>query len=440
MLWVFIVGFLLICTAGGVFFAVQYGVQQTADAPPEGTKTTTIYGEELRSITQADVEFTLRAGASSDAQDSDDDVDVDLFEWDESKNADLKSKGILDTTGATPLVMNVTGMTVFHLNEENKFPINAYKFLQSYTAGNTETNIAKYLKQIQADMSVQQASSGTQDITLIPGKVYLATVTEAAAADSRDVVPYGFLFTVTDKSALGEDVVSNIISGTQNLRIEDTYYSGAANHSQISVRGKCEDDEDNSVNLDSTLDGLVDSSLTTATTIAVDCDVILTIDKDWYWEPMVNPLAPSNSERGYLKVWPYVENDDDAASVAYGRNQTGDVGYSASDSASAQFLYEGMDVCGEVITSDSSTDAAIKAAENIYEPGCFPGYKEWRDEDAKFTVPFLISEVKVDYDLAAAGTDETFSGSGGGTGEDFLEINLVSPMDSTFVMNQTVTG
>ena len=445
-----LVGFVLLAVViGGMFYFGGFSMQAKQQ------EAETLSSAFLQEFNRYDVEFDFNAKDGSDAQDSESDLDIDCFVWDASVQDDLDStgggdnKGYVDCSGAQPMVM--TGEeTVYTLSNKNFCTLNLYKFWQdsSFNAGDSETKLDDYLNLQAADIDPIDASGGTESIDGIPVKrTILCTVTEGATADNEDVVPFAFLFTV-EPAKLPEQMASDINDGTTNFRIEYKYYSEAGAHSKLKISGDWEDDEGNSGDLDSSLDGLIDSSLTTATTVSYDGNIYVEIKEDGYAEPLVNPLATNNLEKAYLVMTPYGEDDGDESWVEYGNaNLTGDVPYSSSNVATDQIIWQGSSACGVTLTDDSGTDAVKMGDEKIYEGSCFVSSSTTKDgitgifdDDGELVIPFSIDEVKVDYDASTDGTNEQVDANSGSSPEDLFDVDMVGLESSTDLIAQTISG
>ena len=386
---------------------------------------------------------------AGDAQDSADDLDYDVFEWDPEANSDLKSKGWLDCSMATPAKFNGKDVDI-EIEQDNFCDINPYVFWQDsdFNAGNAEDKLDDYLIKVEADVADAQASSAG-DVELTAGKTYLVVLTEGATTDNEDVIPLAFLIT-SDTTTTSDEMVKSLQDGTLKPKFIVRYYSDAADsaHNKIRLSGTWEDDEDNSGTLDSSLDGAIDSSLTTATTIKWDGTVELEITKDGYGIVLKNPLATSNLQKPYLVITPYGENVTNGSWVEYGTTGlTGDVPYNSGDTTAAQIIWQGMTACGATITDDSSTDAVKMGDEKLYDNVCFENAVERRngvygifDDGGKLEIDIHINEVKVDYDSSATADNEIVDGGSGSSPEDFCDIDLVGVHDTSDFLGQTLSG
>jgi len=394
-------------------------------------------------------EFTAQDSA---AQDDADDVDVVVMEWDETKNADLVSKGYLDCSGATPVLFDGDNREV-DIAEENLCAINIYKGLNdaSWTGGTIENVLDDYLKVKQADMAVEDADDGADEtVVLSTSKVYLVVVSEVATTDDEDVIPFAFLLAADGTTNLD---ATSYEDGSITVFFNYQYFSEAGAHSKLQISGECNDDEDNSgINLGASLDGAIHTSLTTGTTITLDCEVYVEVTEDGYAFPLVNDLATSTSEEAYIVFGPYGENTTQGSWIEYGSTGlTGDVAYSSANGDTAQILWQGSSACGVTLTDSSSTDAVKGGAENLYESlnTCFAASSEnygngaivgLVDDGATLTIPVKIVEVMVDYDLATAANDEIVSAAEGSSAESFFDIDLIGLESSTDRLAQTLSG
>lgn len=420
-----------------LFGVVYLGVSLSGVGEPETKVIKTESGEQT--FAAYDVEFQMIAGDGSDAQDAEADLDIDILEWDASKNDQLagrsgsQPKYYLDCANAKPVKFDGEHTDV-DVPDSALCKVNAYKFWASFTAGDSETYLDDVLTLTKADLD-DVDGSGTMEYQLRAGKTYLVTVTEGADADEDDVVPFAFLLSSDTTTTLNRESLED---GSINVRFSRSYWSDAVAHSKIQVSGECEDNQGNDMNLDSSLNGAISSSLTTATTINLDCDIDVEITEDGYALLMRNELAESESEKPYVKFIPFGESNDDNW-IAYGTgNLTGDVGYSSSDSASDQIIWEGSTACGVVLTDDSATDAVKYGDEKLRDISCLV---DLYDDNAKLTMPISITQVKVDYDASADGGDETVDANSGSSAEDFFNITMIGMESSTaYVTGQTLSG
>lgn len=400
-------------------------------------------------IPRWDVEFNAIAGDSA-AQDADADIDIDIFEWSDAKDKKAQSLDYVDCSDAVPAVFNGNDLTTT-VTQKNFCEINMYKFWRdsSWTGGNSENVLSNaYNKAVAADLDDVDGSGTLSASNLKADKTYLVTFLEAATTDDEDIMPVAFLIgsTKTANPALGID---HFADGTINTRFEVGHYSDARAHSKLRVFGECKDDTTNAdvTPLNSNLDGAVHSSITTADTIKLDCDIFVEVTADGYGLALLNPLAASNSEKAYTVFTPYGENGSTGAWMKYGVGEfTGDVPYSTANVASDQILEQGSFACGHTITNDNTVNAIVEASQNIYED-CYKesshkvnGAMGVFDKGDKVHMFVTISEVKVDYDLAAAADDETVSGAGGGTGEDLMEVIGLSLESSVPFINANLTA
>lgn len=448
MVTVVVILALLLLTIG--YFVVKTTGQQSAteekekEALGETPNAAGLFGANV--ISKATVEFDVIE--LSDSQDAAGDIDIDVLEWDATKNEDLVDKNYLNCDNnvdggeaAVPAMFN--GKDIFvDVDRTNMCQINYYKFWASFTAGDSETKLDDVLTKTASDMD-DVDGGGTTTTVLSTGKVYLVTVTEGADADEDDVVPVAFLMQLHDRYVGDANEITN---GNIVIRFRPEVFSDAAAASKVQISGECSDDEDNSVNLDSGLDGFVHSSLTTATTITADCNIEVEVTDKGYALIFENPLANSNSERSYLQVDPYGTNST-GGWVEYGTSGlTGDVGHTASPGtdANSTIIWEGMDVCGEVITDSSSTDAVKMGTEKIYQSvgseNCLGDLYHTGGSDPVMEIPLHISEIDVDYNAAVDGDSGSLEAASGSSPEDIADINLVGLESTTDMVAQVLSG
>ncbi len=426
----------LVCTIvfGGFMFAA---VSQTG--MPSGQDVVIQTESAPGSFSGYDVEFSFAAGDGSDAQDAEADLDIDILVWDETKNEQLagrslsKPKYYLDCAGVVPAKFDGNDATI-KLKPENYCQINVYKFWAVFTAGDSETYLDDVLELEKADMD-DTDGTGTMYQHVDAGVVYLVTVTEASDSDEEDVIPFAFLFTSVTSTTFDREELEN---GNINVNFAGSYHSDATAHSKLQISGECEDNQGNNMNLDSSLDGAISSSLTTATTINLDCDIEVEVTEDGYAQILRNPLAESQSEKPYLVLTPYGENATIGTWTEYGTGSlTGDVAYSASNVDTAQILWESSTACGVVLTDDSATDAVKNGNEKLRDLSCL---QDIYDDGAKIVIPVSITQVKVDYDLATAANDEVVSAASGSSAESFFDVDLVGLESTSDMIAQTLSG
>jgi hypothetical protein len=422
VLWaIFGVGVLLV-------IAIFLVVQQTATTSERTEQILT--GKVGAPISQFTVEFQGIALASG-AQDAEGDLDYDIFEWNDADNAELaNTKHYLDCAGVVPATFDGTN-TDIDIVDANMCDVNINKFWSSFTAGDSELKVDDVLVLVKADLD--DVDGSTTSYQLKTNDVYLVTVTEGADADEDDVIPHAFLITSANTTTLN---VEDILDGTVKIRFENKYESDAVAASKTRLSGSCTDDEDNEPQLDSSLNGFVDSSLTTATTITADCVINVEVTEDGYKVALMNELANSNSERAYLQVDPYGENGT-AVWSEYGTNGlTGDVGFSITTNSS--IVWEGMSVGTAQITSDSTTDAVVLGGEKLYAESY--GFFKDITKGSPMVIPVSISEIKVDYDASTAGGNWQIDANSGSSAEAIADFNLVGHEATTDIIGQTLNG
>lgn len=385
-------------------------------------------------IAQATIEFNAKELASG-AQDAVNDYDLDILEWNPDRNDDLVAKHYLDCTGVVPAEFDGKN-TFVDVTAANNCVVNTYKFWQSFTAGDSESKLAEELVKTASDLD-DVDGSGTTTTVVKTNKIYLVTLTEGADADEDDVIPMAFLIRVGDTTVYDAE---DIADGSIKIRFEVPHYSDATADSKVQLSGVCEDDEENSVNLDSSLNGFVHSSLTTATTISADCDVDVEVTTEGYALKLENSLATSNSERSYLLPDPYGTNG--SAWVKYGSaTLSGDVGFDSSPSGDA-IIWEGLDVCGAVITDDSTTDSVKLGGEKLYAESysCIKDLFHTGGADPSITIPVHVSEIKVDYNAATNGSSGILEAASGSSPEAIVDLSLVGLEASTDIIGQAIAG
>jgi len=439
---VVVVGLMLI---GGIVTIMRLSQQSAVETVGKIAETSAI-----NSLTTAKLQFQFDAYDGSNAQNNESDLDFDILYWDPSKNTQLKKKGYLDCSRATPFKLDLLASNnkrVFDVPNSAFCDINVYKMTQAFTVGNTESNFQEYLSLKQADVTSSQGSYDTRTTNSIEtGQVFLVTMGEIARSTQEDVVPKAFLIEIGDKTSLDAETKSKIEAGDIPLVLKYRYNSFAGNHSKITLSGECEDSESSTpdTTLDASWNGAISSSLTTETVIDLRCTLKAEINKDGYEEPLYNSLADGNSEKPYMIVYPFMEARGFDNMVEYGRtNTSGEIGYNAGNTNATAFIWSNLEVCGETITDSSTTDARKKAAEKIYNPDCFP--KTWMNKNSMWSFDVKIDDVACDYDAVKAaagedvGNDEVMTGAGG-TAEHFATIEIYGLLHRNPVINQTITG
>lgn len=455
----------LVAVVLGVFFFASGGIQTGKDGKaPSKLAVKTTEAAKLAGVSEPadgkvipriDYEFDGIAGNPAE-QDAEGDLDIDVFNFETvngiyTKNAELKSKNLADCTLADgsptiPAVFDGTSLQIDLVNN-NYCQVNIYKFWRdtTFSGGNSETTDFQLVlgAAIVADLDDINGAGTTQMTLGDPKKIYLVTVTEGATTDDEDVVPHAFLIGSTLTTSLSTQEFAN---GNINIRFIDKYQSDAGQASKTRLYGTCQDDTSSRLvtNLDSSLNGAIHSSLTTADTIKLDCEIDLEVTQDGYTLTIMNPLASAATEKAYAIVYPYGETDSAGSEqVPYGvGNLTGDIAFSSGDVNTKQIFYEGMSFCGETITENSASDAVRRGGENLYEPKCFrdsatllKGVWGIHNNKAVLKMPMTILEVPVDDDASASGTDERWSGV-----EHLANITLITLESATDRINVNLTG
>lgn len=440
--WILIVLVVLGMVGGGIYAGVKLGgdeAQQTSLEDKQQTGEEPVgeyFGTNL--IPSATIEFNAMELASG-AQDDEDDLDFDVLEWNPDRNDDLKAKHYIDCAGVEPAIFDGKN-TFVDVTEANMCEVNIYKAWQSFTAGDFETKLAEELTKTQSDMGdIDADDSAVESVVIKTAKTYLVALSEAADADEDDVIPTVFLIKLADRTTFAAD---EIAAGNIKVRFNVKYFSDATAASKTRVFGECSDDEENDVTLDSSLNGFVSSQLTAATTITSDCKVEVEVVDEGYALKLENPLANSNSERAYIQIDPYGTNSS-GSWVEYGATGlTGDIGYSAT-AANSSIIWQGLDVCGKVITDDSGSDAVKLGGEKLYQGSdvsCIKDVFHRGGSDPSLTIPLTLSEITVDYDAATDGDNGQLDAASGSSPEAIADINLVGLEATTDIVAQAIAG
>ena len=364
------------------------------------------------------------------AQDSDDDVDLDIFEWNEEANADLVSKAYLDCSGVTPAMFDGINVDI-DLADENFCDINYYKYWQDsgFTGGDSELKLDDYLRLTEADVDLKDHSTADY-ITLTAGKTYLVTVKEGATTDNQDLVPFAFLLTSAKETTLN---VEDILDGNVKIDFIYRYYSEAGTEGKFKLGGECEDSEDGSTTLDSTLEGALDTSITANTTgVDITCDISVEITKDGYALIMNNPLADSNSEKSYLqaKVWGQSwTNATHGTWQEIAEDATYKIKYASGDPAAVGYytMWEETVLDGVTITSDSTTNCDVNNEAKLRDTPALS--KNIYDDGAEIIVPVKFLKIINVWSAGTSAVGSAAEGDGDETladSDDLLDMTCYS--------------
>jgi len=373
------------------FLLVKPGLQATGlETGLDGETTLVVAPKPMARYT---AEFDFKSIDPS-AQDSDDDVDLDIFEWDESANADLVRKAYVDCAGVTPANFNGIDIDV-ELADENFCKVNYYKYWQDsgFTGGDSELKLDDYLRLKEADVGLKTHSTPDY-ITLTAGKTYLVTVKESATTDNQDVVPFAFLMTSAKETTLN---VEDILDGTVRVDFIYRYYADAGTEGKFKLGGECEDSEEGSTTLDSTLEGALDNSITANTTgVDITCDLSVEITADGYALIMDNPLADSSSEKSYLQAKVWGESWTNATHGTWqeiAEDATYKIKYAAADPGAAGYytMWEETVLDGVTITSDSTTNCDVNNEAKLRDTPALS--KNIKDDGSEIIVPVKFLKI-----------------------------------------------
>lgn len=420
-----------------------------------GQQNTAIQGGNMRPVSRMDIELDFDSYVAS-AQDDADDVEWHVFYLGESDDlTELKSNNYFNCDSAfnNPLVLDPSKTQVdidrglqyigVGIEAEPYFcEPNWYKLFQE--ASVEDNMVTDGLESVALDLGVVDADDGaTEEATLSKAGKYLIVFREITTGEVGDVIGGAIVVErpeSVDASKLTQDTMDNINDGTTNIRISYKYLSDAFAESKVTIFGNWEDDENNKGTLDESLNGFCDSSLTTNTSIDLDIEYGFRIDEDGYAMILDNPLASGNSELGYMVLTPYGENATSGVWQEYNTNSfTGDVGYSASFTSTADqitFQAETTGDCLHTLVSSSSADAVVDGDEKLYD--CFTG-KNVKNEDAEVSWTLFVDEVYVDYDQAVASNDEVVACNSGSSGDNLFDVDIVTPVASTDRMANTIS-
>ena len=395
------------------------------------------------SFSQIAYKFDFQARDGSDAQDNEVDLDIDCFEYDADCNAGSKEDSYFDCSGVTPVKWDGDSNSAsgVQITEKNLCKVGWYKFWSEFTAGNEETSIDDNCDTVSKGTDRDPYSSNSSDYVLMAsGNQYVCTAVDTG--EKEDAIPFAVLIEVPTKTNYES---TSITDKTADVILKYKYHSDALTHSKTKVSIDCDDSDGNQPSMtDSSLNGFVDTSLTTAKTLSwVKCDLEVEITEDGYLLPLVNPLPDSDVEKGYLLVEPMGFNFTGSSTNcnSTGEDETGcnpklsgsSVVYDTSAFING-IPYGGSTVCGVQMTSNSVTDAIINGNEYIYpeEATCL---KNIKDDGATMTLPIKLSTVPVKY------VSENNSDIYINTGEEVMDISVVTVLNSTGdVIGQDLTG
>lgn len=372
----------------------------------------------------------------ANAQDSEADKEVDIFEWTDEANADLVDDAILDCSNAVPIVWDGSTAT-YELKEENKCVMNFYKFFidSNYNAGDEETKIDDSVSK----HSVDQNASASHKVKATDS--YLVVVTESASTDVWDQEPVAFLLT-SDETTTYE--VEKVEDGTVIFTIEYDYYSDAMKESQYTWDGECTDSEGTSPDLGSDLSGAFDSSLGSSkyTNFDLDCDLELKISKDGYRFFFENPLADGDTERSYLYAYPYVAGTVNSTHCNWNTitdpalSGAGVVKYNTAPTSAGNHSYwESLQACGVEIMDSSTTNANVNIGEKLHQGTEITCLKDAFDDDAITEIPVKVTNIVAVNNSLSTATDESLTTDCGdeilGNGDKIVNISVYSLTSTT---------
>ena len=432
---VFVMAFAVIGVAA--FSVVQMtGLGDKDDKPIE---TIPVAGEII--LSSLDVEFKFDAKDSS-AQDDVDDIDIDVFVYDETKNEELKNtKHYLDCDGAVPMVIDIGVDSSVTVTKASMCKLNTYKMYQSFTVADVETYTDDYLQKAEFDMGAvgnDDTPTGGSEETLDVDTVFLVIANDLSEDSDMNVL--AFLFKISKTTKMDATIASTFIDGTKNIRISHSYYSDARAEGKLTIGGTCTDSDGYDPVLTTSLDGVVHSTQTTEVELDYDCTVWAEINKDGYSLTMENPLANGISEQSYVVFSPYGEN---ATGVwgEYGTNAdfTGNVAYSTTNSTSNEMIFLAT-ACGNTLIDSSSTDSVQKGNERIYQSEAGTCLMNAYDKGGRVTLDIHIDNVDVDYDASVTSGNHIVDASSGSSGESFFDIDLIGLVDTSDIIAQTISG
>ena len=379
--------------------------------------------------------------ADSANQDDEADVGIDFFKWNPTVQAKLADKEIIDCSmnpdgESQATYKNYWDGSSRNFEIEHFCAINYYDFWKGFTAGDEEVKLAS-LADAEAVSGCTDKSTvagagainSTSTCTLSAGECFLVTMNENADSDEEDVIPTAFVVCMPERTKLN---VEQIEAGGIDITGSFRYNGEAITSGQTKLDGVCDDSEDNAIDIGSSLNGVVDSSLTSATTSwTADCDVTIELKKDGYKMIVLNPISSDDTEKGYMKVdtWGFnaTTADNGLASVAV---SGGSVAYDVTDFTDG-ILHASMSVCGIAISDNSGSDAlSDDANDKLYDVSCMKNivYGE------KITIPIKVGSTTVFYQSANY-SDTTLS-----TAEQLIDLSLIGIESTTDAIGQNLTA
>jgi len=387
-----------------------------------------------------------------DGQDTDSDLDIDVYKWNAEDNADVKAQDYLDCAiGKTNFMGAVIeplkwdgdiGGLQIKVTNKNLCDVNWYKVYNEYTSGNEETSIGKYLTKVTGGIDRDpKAGNSSQTTILNAGEMYVACAQDTS--ENTDLIPFCVLMEVP-KTTNGDK--QSIADEDYKVDLFYEYYSDAFTHSRTDFEIECEDSDTNQPTVtDAEFNGFIHSSLTTAKTLTwIKCDIKFRVTKDGYAFPVKNPLTTSQIEHGYLLVEPMGFNrttggahcsnaSTDRGSTGCNPKMTGtSIVYDVSGLING-LPYASMTVCGQEITTDSTSDALQDEANEKLRPSDVSCLSNLWDESS-FTIPVKLSSIVVKY------ASENNTDSYVNTGEEVAEFGLYGIINTTDTINKDLTG
>jgi hypothetical protein len=412
--------------------------EKREDLPPDEP----VGGDEF---SRYSLDLFFRAIDGAAAQDADSDLEYDIFVWDETKNADLVDDGIMDCSGVTPVKFDGKS-TVYTITNDNKCKMNFYKFFRdsSYNGANEETKIDDSLTPYEVDQGENASPS------LLSGEEYLIVVTESASTDTFDVEPFAFIMTSTKTTTLNQE---SIEAGTVKIQINYRYYSDAVEHSKVSMGGSCDDSTGNSPNLGTSLDNALHSgTVGQPTNFDLDCEIEVTIDSNGYRTFFENPMAESDTERAYIRAYPYVVGYNvtfDGGVIqkitSPALSGTGVVKFATTPAATGNYtMMQSLSVCGKEITNNDATDANVNIGSKLYQGEDIDCLKDAFDKGGKVTIPVkMVDIIAINYSRpTCTHTTESINCADEivGNGDKLLNVSITHLAGSTEVITSELTA
>lgn len=406
--------------------------------------------EGAKDVSKSYFEFEGRAKVGgTTAQDTENDVEIDVFETDNDCLAELYSHGYVNCIGVVP-AMNLQGSSMIELAtypfamKNFGLPtaavgwckVNEYYAWQTASAADIEARFDDYCTIKEEDMDVKKSTAGaTESVLVTTGKTYLVVVTENADTDEQDVIPHAFLITANPKTTLDP---SDLEAGTTKITVDWKYYSDAFADasSAVDIDAEMTSDSENklpSLTISSSnISGVIDSSLTTAVSnFDFAADIEVCVDEDGYALLLVNGMPNAgNTEQGALVVDVYgISNESIGNWTEVSSTTARYTSSTPTDSTYDYIIWASSEACGIELTSDSESSALVYAGEKL-RPAQATCLRNLYDDEC-LIIPVKVQDIgSVDYDAATIQNDTILQAESGTSPEGIFDLNLYG-MEST---------